>query len=143
MARTSRAQMRTEAIAQADSRALRTGRRCRAFETLEQRAGDAEPIPYFYVVADEPPPAGGTLFYTAEPAYRWASPGEWLSWKIERADLRAVSDAIGPDDDGAGRVILDAARAFAQLDAGTIQDEFQQDMDADGYFKPSGVTGRT
>ena len=58
----------------------------------------------------------------ADPKYRWNCPGERLLDRIEQA---------GEDE------LLAFARAMApELDSDTIQDLFQNEMDADGYFKP-------
>lgn len=57
--------------------------------------------------------------------YRWAHPIEWLHDRID------------------GHESLDELKACARtlasmLDGDQIQDEFQSDMDADGYFEPEG-----
>lgn len=60
--------------------------------------------------------------------YKWSSPGEWL------ADLMEVR-INARDFDG----VVDIARTLLNatvIDSDTIQELFQSDMDADGYFKP-------
>jgi hypothetical protein len=58
--------------------------------------------------------------------YRWAHPIEWLEERISALANDANIDGLS-----------DIARACAGvLDSDTIQDIFQSDMDADGYFIP-------
>lgn len=59
------------------------------------------------------------------PRYRWASAPEWLSWKVnshndDAWDTDAVYEAL--------------ALIIPRLDADTIQDLFQDNMDKDGFF---------
>ena len=58
------------------------------------------------------------------PEYRWSHPIEWLDHYLEapthdRDDLIAI-----------------ARQLAALLDGDQLQDLFQSEMDADGYFKP-------
>lgn len=57
-----------------------------------------------------------------KPRYRWAHPSEWLDWYLE-------SETHDRD------AIVGIARALAEgLDGDDLQDLFQPEMDADGYF---------
>ena len=58
----------------------------------------------------------------ADPKYRWAFPIMWLRDKIDVANVDDLRDI--------------AAELASRLDSDTIQDLFQNEMDADGYFKP-------
>jgi hypothetical protein len=59
----------------------------------------------------------------SEPRYRWAHPSEWLDHWIEQHQDVAALDSL--------------ARALAaELDSDQLQDLFQAEMDADGYFRP-------
>ncbi len=60
-----------------------------------------------------------------EPRYRWACPFDWLTERL--ADL-ARRGAIEELWEHAGTLA-------SQLDSDQIQDLFQSEMDADGYFK--------
>ena len=63
---------------------------------------------------------------TSKHTYRWAHPIEWLDEKIT-----ALSQADRVDE------LCSLARELgAKLDGDTIQDLFESEMDADGYFKP-------
>lgn len=60
-------------------------------------------------------------------AYKWAHPGEWLAEKIAEADettLRGYLNSLLPS-----------------LDSDTIQDTFQDEMGADGYFNDDDAVG--
>lgn len=55
-----------------------------------------------------------------EKKYKWNSPNEWLNDKIDSYDpheLRLIAKTLA-----------------TRLDADEVQDEFQSDMDEDGYF---------
>jgi hypothetical protein len=55
------------------------------------------------------------------PSYKWSSPADWLHDQIQSAgedELHAYLNAIIPT-----------------LDSDTIQDLFENEMDADGYFE--------
>ncbi len=61
--------------------------------------------------------------------YRWTHPSEWLADKISSYTSLRDADAITQ--------LADLARALAGLlDGDQIQDLFQAEMDADGYFTP-------
>ena len=53
--------------------------------------------------------------------YKWASPYEWLAEKIR--------DEWTPDE-----VAMALLQLAQSTDSDTLQDHFQSDMDADGYF---------
>lgn len=56
--------------------------------------------------------------------YKWASPHDWLIAKISRHnDANEVSELVSICQDLVGEV-----------DNDTIQDMYQSEMDADGYF---------
>lgn len=62
--------------------------------------------------------------------YKWASPGEWLRQKIQTAasendvvELMSICNTLLP-----------------HVDNDTIQDEFQSDMDSDGFFQDLDIT---
>jgi len=62
----------------------------------------------------------------AAPVYRWSHPIEWLDDHI--SELAQANDVPG---------LAALARTLAtKLDGDQIQDEFQTDMDAAGYFRP-------
>lgn len=52
--------------------------------------------------------------------YKWASPYEWLEEKAKEWDERKLYHEL--------------MNLASQLDSDTLQDEYQADMDADGYF---------
>lgn len=58
--------------------------------------------------------------------YKWSSPHEWLEHKI--------SEHASTDD--TGDLVSIARELASKLDADSIQDIFQSDMEADGYFTP-------
>lgn len=60
------------------------------------------------------------------PRYRWASPHEWLSHKI---------NSIGTVSPEARKLRGILNEVIPKLDADDIQDAFQSEMDADGYFE--------
>ena len=55
--------------------------------------------------------------------YKWANPHEWLLDKIDNEWTPEEIQAF-------------ARQAARTADSDDIQDEFQSDMDADGYFDP-------
>lgn len=60
--------------------------------------------------------------------YRWAHPSEWLVERLHRF-------AVNKDVEALHWTALELART---LDGDQIQDLFQDEMDADGYFKKRG-----
>jgi len=55
--------------------------------------------------------------------YRWSHPAEWLDhWIDEHQEVDALDHL--------------ARELASKLDADQIQDLFQDEMDADGYFRP-------
>lgn len=64
-----------------------------------------------------------------EPKYRWASPYEWLEEKAkEWSAERVLHEFLG--------------LAREAVDSDTLQDGFQDDMEADGYFVDIGKVER-
>lgn len=57
-------------------------------------------------------------------AYKYAHPADWLQGKINKI-------AANNDVEGLKAIALQLGNS---LDGDTIQDEFQSEMDADGYF---------
>ncbi len=57
--------------------------------------------------------------------YRWATPHEWL---LEKAEQHAAKN-------DAAELLSILNSLVPKIDADTIQDEFQSEMDADGYFR--------
>ena len=53
--------------------------------------------------------------------YKWSNPREWLDWK-------RLQDGLTDGE------ILEAL--ICDIDGDKIQDAFQNEMDADGYFEP-------
>ena len=62
----------------------------------------------------------------SEPRYKWAHPSDWLNDKIEEyRDDDNINGLVG--------IIDELMRQVAEDD---IQNRFQDEMDADGYFVP-------
>jgi hypothetical protein len=59
-------------------------------------------------------------------AYKWASPGEWLEDRLNRY----------AESDDMNAIHHIAQELLTKLDSDQIQDLFQDEMDAEGYFKP-------
>lgn len=57
---------------------------------------------------------------TIQPEYKWQGPHEWLKWAWD-------NDIIGPT------MLFELIK---EVDADTIQDFFQAEMEAAGYFEP-------
>jgi hypothetical protein len=57
------------------------------------------------------------------PKYKWDSPQEWLTGKINATDDVSVLRSI-------------MTSVIDRLDSDQIQDVFQSEMDKDGYFEP-------
>jgi len=55
-------------------------------------------------------------------AYRWESPHDWLDSHLEKVSAEP------------GELLSEAKELARKLDADQIQDIYQSDMDADGYF---------
>jgi hypothetical protein len=62
----------------------------------------------------------------AEPTYRWQYPGEWLLHRIRISAQAKDVEALA----------WYATELTGACDSDTLQDLFQDEMDADGYFKP-------
>jgi len=58
-----------------------------------------------------------------EKEYKWAHPHDWLVDKVQSGEW----------DGCLHQTIIDLAR---NVDPDTIQEMYQEDMDADNYFKP-------
>ena len=56
--------------------------------------------------------------------YRWSGPHEWLLEQIDTWSALELHQAL--------------CELAMRMDADTLQDIFQSDMDADGYFTPIG-----
>lgn len=52
--------------------------------------------------------------------YRWNTPHDWVLWQMDRHGAVWAADAL--------RVVI------LKVDADTLQDIFEKEMDADGYF---------
>lgn len=63
-----------------------------------------------------------------ERKYKWANPQEWLLEKAESYS-RASETA---------ELLSIIQTLVLKMDADSIQDDFQSEMDADGYFRPEG-----
>lgn len=63
-----------------------------------------------------------------EKKYRWDYPQEWL---LEKAEQHARNN-------NSAELLSIIQTLVSSLDADTIQDNFQSEMDADGYFKAEG-----
>jgi len=61
-----------------------------------------------------------------EKKYRWDTPQEWL---LEKAERHAKNN-------DSAELLSIIQTLVIGLDADSIQDDFQSEMDADGYFKP-------
>jgi hypothetical protein len=64
-----------------------------------------------------------------EEKYRWSYPSDWLESRLKEYTEQGQSDAITN--------LYNTATALAsKLSSDEIQDLFQSEMDADGYFDP-------
>lgn len=59
---------------------------------------------------------------TSEKTYKWANPQEWLQDYINGLSYTEL--------------LQEARNLASMLDADTIRDTYQSDMDAQGYFEP-------
>lgn len=59
--------------------------------------------------------------------YRWESPREWLDHKLTTLDLASI--------DGVTQLWHITQSLVLMASDDQIQDEFQSDMESDGYFK--------
>lgn len=57
-----------------------------------------------------------------EPTYKWANPQEWLQQYVDGLSYTEL--------------LQEAKNLASMLDSDQIQDTYQADMDAQGYFKP-------
>ena len=55
--------------------------------------------------------------------YRWNNPHEWLQWKVANENKQWSMEAL--------------VCIMSKLDPDDIQEIFQEEMDQDGYFKPT------
>ena len=64
-----------------------------------------------------------------KPKYKYSSPHDWLESRIA-----SLADSV--TGNGAAELLSIVRNLALRLDSDQIQDDFQSDMEADGYFKP-------